>query len=112
MTDHARPTPIERTVASPGGWSALNVLLGLFAACLAGATLIALGLGFDLFVPPPDIAGTLDFPADSRQFDRSMRRRGHSMPPRRCSTLWASRPWHWRRSRSLPLPGAIGTLVS
>ena len=62
MTDHARPAPIERTGASPGGWPALNVLLGLFAICLAVATLIALGLGFDLLVPPPDIAGTLDFP--------------------------------------------------
>ena len=62
MTDHARPAPIQRTVTSPGGWSAFNVLLGLFAACLAVATLIALGLGFDLLVPPPHIAETLDLP--------------------------------------------------
>ena len=62
MTDHARPAPIQRTVASSGGMSALNVLLGLFAACLAVATLIALGLGFDLLVPPPDIAESLDLP--------------------------------------------------
>ena len=62
MTEQARPAPIEGTVARPVGWSPLSVLLGLFAVCLAVATLIALGLGFDLLVPQPDIAGTLDFP--------------------------------------------------
>ena len=62
MTDQARPAPIQRTAASTGGWSALHVLLGLFAVCFAVATLIALGLGFDLLVPPPDLAETLDLP--------------------------------------------------
>ena len=38
------------------------MLLGLFAVCLAVATLIALGLGFDILVPPPDLAETLDLP--------------------------------------------------
>ena len=62
MTDEVRPAPIQRTAATTGGWSALHVLLGLFAVCFAAATLIALGLGFDLLVPPPDLAETLDLP--------------------------------------------------
>lgn len=44
-------------------WSIGRILLGIFAVCLVLATVLALALGFDLLVPPPDIAEALDFPS-------------------------------------------------
>lgn len=50
-------------VGVPYRWSAGRTLLGIFAACLVLATILALALGFDLLVTPPDIPDTLDFPS-------------------------------------------------
>ena len=44
-------------------WSIVQTLLGIFATCFLLATILALALGFDLLVPTPDIAATLDFPS-------------------------------------------------
>lgn len=44
-------------------WSAEQILLGIFAACLVLGTIVALGLGFDLLVAPPVIDESLDFPS-------------------------------------------------
>ena len=44
-------------------WSFGRILLWIFAVCLVLATLLALALGFDLLVKPPEIADTLDFPS-------------------------------------------------
>ena len=40
-----------------------KALLGIFATCFLLATILAFALGFDLLVPTPDIAETLDFPS-------------------------------------------------
>lgn len=44
-------------------WSVARILLWIFATSLVLATILALALGFDLLVAPPDIAETLDFPS-------------------------------------------------
>ena len=43
-------------------WPIARILLITFAVCVVAATLLALGLGFDLLVTPPSIDETLDFP--------------------------------------------------
>ena len=44
-------------------WSFGRILLWIFAVCAVLATLLALALGFDLLVQPPEIAETLDLPS-------------------------------------------------
>ncbi len=44
-------------------WTALRVLLVVFAICLVVATLLSLALGFDLLVQPPALDDSLDLPA-------------------------------------------------
>lgn len=47
----------------PNRWSIAQTLLAVFAACLVLATILAVALGFELLVPPPDLAETLDLPS-------------------------------------------------
>ena len=63
MTELSLSEPMATTARQRADrWSSLQVLLGIFAACLVAATLIALALGFDLVVPPPVISESLDLP--------------------------------------------------
>ncbi len=45
-----------------GRWSVGQVLLGIVAVSLVVGTVLALGIGLDLFVAPPDLADSLDLP--------------------------------------------------